>query len=77
MDIRDIKRSNSTDGKTTDPDALRLPKSNAYPAQPSHRGQVLMDNRHALIVKCKVTQVPGTCERDSANAVEGDCFGAR
>ncbi len=38
------------------PEALLARKSNAHPAQPSYRGHVLMDNRHALIVDCQVTQ---------------------
>ena len=51
-------------------------KSNAHPAQPSYRGHVLMDNRHALIVDCKVTQATGTGEQDAAKAMAADIPGA-
>jgi hypothetical protein len=47
-----------------------------HPAQPSYRGHVLMDNRHALIVDCKVTQATGTGERDAAKAMAADRPGA-
>jgi hypothetical protein len=35
-----------------------------------------MDNRHALIVDCKVTQATGTGERDAAKAMAADRPGA-
>jgi hypothetical protein len=59
-DFRGIKLSNKTHRSSVDPDALLCRKSKAHPALPSYRGQVLMDNRHALIVECKVTQATGT-----------------
>jgi hypothetical protein len=31
-----------------------------------------MDNRHALIVDCKLTQATGTGERDAAKAMAAD-----
>ena len=55
-DFRCVKLSNKTHRSKTDPDALLARKSNAHPAQPGYRGHVLMDNRHALIVDCQVTQ---------------------
>ena len=48
-DFRRIKLSNKTDCSSVDPDALLAWKSNAHPAQPSYRGHVLMNNRHALV----------------------------
>ena len=54
-----IKLSNKTHRSIVDPDALLARKSNAHPAQPSYREHLLMDNRHALIVDCKVTQATG------------------
>lgn len=51
-------------------------KSNAHPVQPSYRGHVLMNNRHALIVDWKVTQATGTGERDAAKAMAADRPGA-
>jgi hypothetical protein len=62
-DFRGIKLSNKTHRSNVDPDALLCRKSKAHPALPSDRGHVLMDNRHALIVDCKVTQATGTGER--------------
>jgi hypothetical protein len=35
-----------------------------------------MDNRHALIVDCKVTHAVGTGERDAAKAMAADRPGA-
>jgi hypothetical protein len=60
----------------TDPDALLCRKSKAHPALPSYRGHVLMDNRHALIVDCRVTQATGTGERDAAQEMAADRPGA-
>ena len=75
-DFRGIKLSNKTHRSGTDPDALLARKSNAHPALPSYRGHVLMDNRHALIVDCRVTQAVGTGERDAAKAIAADIPGA-
>jgi IS5 family transposase len=35
-----------------------------------------MDNRHDLIVDCRVTQATGTGERDAAQEMAADCAGA-
>ncbi len=75
-DFRGIKLSNKTHRSTTDPDALLARKSSAHPALPSYRGHVLMDNRHALIVDCQVTQAVGTGERDAAKSMAADRPGA-
>jgi hypothetical protein len=75
-DFRGIKLSNETHRSGTDPDALLCRKSNAHPAQPSYRGHVPMDNRHVLIVDCRVTQATATGERDAAKAMEADRPGA-
>ena len=56
---RGIKLSNETHRSSTDPEALLARKSKAHPAQLSYRGHVLMDNRHDLIVDCRVTQATG------------------
>ena len=75
-DFHGIKLSNQTHRSSTDPDALLARKSNAHLAMPSYRGHVLMDNRHALIVDCKVTQAVGTGERDAAKAMAAGLAGA-
>jgi IS5 family transposase len=76
-DFRGIQLSNQTHRSSVDPDALLCRKSKAHPALPSYRGHVLMENRHALIVDCKVTQATGTGERDAAKAMAVDLAGAR
>lgn len=75
-DFCGIKLSNKTHRSGSDPDALLCQKSKAHPALPSYRGHVLMDNRHALIVDCKVTQATGTGERDASKAMAADIPGA-
>jgi hypothetical protein len=65
-DFRGVRLSNKTHRSSTDPDALLARKSNVHPALPSYRGHVLMDNRHALVVDCRVTQADGYGERDAA-----------
>jgi hypothetical protein len=60
--FRGIKLSNKTYRSSFDPDMQLYRKSNAHPALPSYRGHILMDNRHALMVDCKVTQAVGTGE---------------
>jgi hypothetical protein len=75
-DFRGVKLSNKSHRSSTDPDALLARKSNAHPALPSYRGQVVMDNRHDLIVDCRVTQAVGTGERDAAQEMAADLAGA-
>jgi transposase len=75
-DFRGIKLSNKTHRSSTDPDALLCRKSNAHPALPSYRGHVLMDNRHDLIVDCRVTQAVGTGEGDAAKDMAAAIPGA-
>jgi hypothetical protein len=73
-DCRRVKLSNQTHRSSTDPVdavffvvvALLARKSNAQPALPSYRGHVPMDNRHDLIVDCRVTRTVGFGERDAA-----------
>lgn len=75
-DFRGIKLSNKTHRSGSVPDALLARKTKAHPAQPTYRGHVLMDNRHALIVDCRVTQAVGTGERDAAKEMAADVPGA-
>jgi transposase len=76
-DFRGIKISNDTHRSTTDPEALLARKSNAHPAELSYRGHVLMENRHALVVDCRVTLADGFGERDAAQDMAADCPGAQ
>ena len=75
-DFRSIRLSNGTHRSSTDPEALLARTSNAHPAQLSYEGDVLMDNRHALIVDCQVTQAVGSGERNAAKAMAADRPGA-
>jgi hypothetical protein len=76
-DFRGIKLSNDTHRSTTDPEALLARKSNAHPAQLSDRGHVLMENRHDLVVDCRVTLADGFGERDAAKDMAADRPDAR
>lgn len=60
------KRSNATHQSTTDPEARLFKKSKGAPAQLCYLGHVLMENRHGLIVKPKLTQASGTAEPEAA-----------
>jgi len=75
-DFRGVKLSNDTHCSSTDPEALLARKSKVHPALPSYRGHVLMDNRHDLIVNCRLTQADGYGERDAAKAMAADLAGA-
>jgi transposase len=75
-DFRGVKLTNETHRSSSDPDALLARKSIVHPALPSYRGHVLMDNRHDLIVDCRVTLADGYGEREAARAMAADLSGA-
>ncbi len=83
-DFRGIKLSNETHHSSNDPEALLARKSNPHPAQLSYRGHVLMENRHDLVVDCRVTLAVaagfrgavGYGERNAAQEMAADCTGA-
>ena len=66
VDFHREKRSNATHQSTTDPECRLFKKSKGAPAQLCYLGHVLMENRHGLIIKPRVTQASGTAERDAA-----------
>lgn len=66
VDFHGEKRSNTTHQSTTDPEARLFKKSKGAPAQLCYLGEVLMENRHGLIVKPKVMQATGTAEPEAA-----------
>jgi hypothetical protein len=74
-DFRGVKLSNETQRSSTEPEALLARKSNAHPAQLSYRGHELIDNRHDLIVDCRVTQATDTGERHAAKEMAADLSG--
>lgn len=63
------RRGNETHASRTDPDARLARKSEAHPAELSHAGHVLMENRNGLIAAAKVVPPSGTAERDTALAL--------
>jgi transposase len=68
VDFRGEKRSNATHQSTTDPDA-RLARKGDTGASLCYSANVLMENRHGLIVDTEVAHATGTAERDSALAM--------
>ena len=66
IDFHGEKRSNQTHESTTDPDALLARKGNGKEAKLSYNGNLLIENRHGLIVTTEVFQANGTAERDAA-----------
>jgi transposase len=59
-------RANDTHESTTDPDALLARKGGSKEAKLSYNGNLLVENRHGLILNTEVFQANGTAERDAA-----------
>jgi transposase len=59
-------RSNETPQSTTDPEARLYKKTQGSEAKRSYLGHGLMENRHGLLVKTRVTRADGTAGRDAA-----------
>jgi transposase len=66
VDFRKQKRSNETHESKTDPDARLAKKAKGQEAKLSYQGNVLMENRHGLIVDAEAAIVTGTSEVDTA-----------
>ncbi len=60
------QRSNQTHESKTDPDARLARKSGGHEAKLAYCGNVLMENRHGLVVDTELLQCNGTAERDAA-----------
>jgi IS5 family transposase len=60
------KRSNQTHESTTDADAKLARKGSGKEAKLSYNGNLLVENRHGLIVNTEVFEANGTAERDAA-----------
>jgi len=60
------KRSNKTHESTTDPDSRLYRKGVGKEAKLCYMGHALMDNRHGLIVKARLTIASGTAEAEAA-----------
>jgi transposase len=71
------RRSNSTHQSTTDPEARLYKKSKGSEAKLSSLGHVLMENRHGLLVKTRMTLASGTAERDAALEMAKEVAGSK
>jgi transposase len=60
------RRSNTTHQSTTDPDSRLFKKAKGHEAKLGYLGEVLMENRHGLVVDACVVPATGTGERDAA-----------
>src|SRR5947208_16525230 len=60
------RRSNQTHHSTTDPDSRLFKKAKGHEAKLAYLGEVLMENRHGLVVDACVVPATGTGERDAA-----------
>jgi len=60
------RRSNQTHQSTTDPDSRLFKKAKGHEAKLAYLGEVLMENRHGLVVDACVVPATGTGERDGA-----------
>jgi hypothetical protein len=59
-------RSNDTHESTTDPDARLARKSGGHEAKLAYCGNLMIENRHGLVVDTELLQCNGTAERDAA-----------
>lgn len=69
VDFRGEKRSNDTHQSTTDPEARLARKGKGQPAQLSHSGHVLAENRHGLCLDIQVAAADGYAEREVAKTL--------
>ena len=66
VDFHGEKRSNETHESNTDPDSRLARKSSGHEAKLAYCGNVLIENRHGLVVDTELLQCHGTAERDAA-----------
>jgi hypothetical protein len=66
VDFHGEKRSNETHQSKTDPDAKMALKGKGKEAKLSYNGNLLVENRHGLIVNTEMFEANGTAERDAA-----------
>jgi IS5 family transposase len=66
VDFHGEKRSNQTHASQTDPEAKLARKGRGKEAKLSYNGNLLVENRHGLIVNTEVFEANGTAERDAA-----------
>jgi transposase len=66
VDFHGEKRSHETHASKTDPNAKMARKGKGKEAKLSYNGNLLVENRHGLIVNTEVFEANGTAERDAA-----------
>jgi len=66
VDFHGEKRCNETHESKTDPEAKLARKGKGKEAKLSYNGNLLVENRHGLIVNSEVFEANGTAERDAA-----------
>lgn len=66
VNFKGEKRSNDTHQSKTDEDARLARKGNGQKAKLAYCGNVMIENRHGLVVDVEVLQANGTAERDAA-----------
>jgi transposase len=64
--FRGEQRTNDTHQSKTDPEAKQYRKGAGQEARLCYIGNVLVENRHGLVVDCEVTQASGKAEREAA-----------
>jgi IS5 family transposase len=68
-------RSNQTHESNTDPDARLARKSGGHEAKLAYCGNVMIENRHGLVVDAELVKCSGTAERDAARMMIGSLQG--
>jgi transposase len=63
------RRSNQTHQSTTDPDSRLAKKATGHEAKLAYLGEVLMENRHGLVVDACVVPATGIGEREAATSL--------
>jgi transposase len=66
VDFKGEKRCNATHESRTDPDSRLIRKGKGKEARLSYCGNVLIENRHGLVMKAEVLQASGTAEEEAA-----------
>jgi hypothetical protein len=69
VDFQGERRTNATHASTTDPEARLYKQAAGQEAKLCFLGNVLMENRHGLVVNTRLTPATGTAEREAALAL--------
>ena len=77
QDFRGKSRKNDTHQSRTDPQSRLYRKGLGKEAKLSYLGHTVMENRHGLIVKARVSEATGTAERSTALSLLQELPGQR